>query len=417
MDNKDWTPIVLGADILGYSYVRELHQYYGKKSFVLSGGKSHYVQRSSFTDYETVDRIDEEEPLMKWLRANRGRFGQASPIIFGGTGDWRIRTLSKNKEELTGLGYIIPNIDFDLLDSITQKDIFYGVCAKLGVPFPRTLVYGFKGYAIKEEFDGLEMVKSKEQLKDLEYPLIAKPSNSADWRFTGIKGQHKIYTIKNYEELIGVIEGLEASPYSHALLIQEMLNTEDESLHSLTTFSDKDGNMLLGVAANVILQSHTPTGIGNPLVIFGQGKNQHLLEYAAKILKDQKYEGFANFDVMDGKDGKPRFLEVNTRPGRNTYYFSLAGYSFVKTQIEYYVNKDIALSALSDKERRMDNTFLFSVVSRDTALKSAHGENLKAMEEFLKTGSLSNPLDYKADNFIQKIFARRYMDQQDKINR
>ena len=409
MADKKIVPIVLGSDTLGYSYAREFHKYYKVKSLLLSGVNARYVSLSSFLNCEIVPGIDEEEVLTGWLKKNAGRFKGAAPIVFSGTGDWRIRTLSKHKEELTELGYYIPAIDFPLLDEISQKDVFYSYCAKLGVPFPRTRAWCFGGYKLSGEFDGLSEISSFDELRTLEYPLIAKPSNSADWHFANIPDQHKIYTIRDAEQLERIIRDLQASPYKHALLIQEMLATDDESLHTITTFSDAEGNMLVGVTGDVILQSHTKTGIGNPLVILGRRKYQKILDCAAKLLKEWKYEGFANFDVMDGADGEPRFLEINTRPGRNTYYFSLAGCPFVKPMVEYYINGDKTLSCLTEDERKANSLFLFSMVKREIALSYAHGENLAAASKHFDEGTWENPLICREDNILQRFFAKKYV--------
>ncbi len=407
--SKKIVPIVMGSDTLGYSYAREFYKHYGVKSLLLSSVNARYVSLSKFLDCEIVPGIDKEDVLVDWLKKNAPRFKDAAPIVFSGTGDWRIRTLSKHKEELTALGYYIPAIDFPLLDKISQKDIFYSYCAKLGVPFPKTRAWCFNGYKLEEELAGLTQIDSFEELRTLEYPLIAKPSNSADWHFANIPDQHKIYTIKDADQLVRIIKDLQASPYAHALLLQEMLATDDESLHTITTFSDAEGNMLVGVTGDVILQSHTKTGIGNPLVILGRRKYTKILDSAAKLLKEWKYEGFANFDVMDGVDGEPRFLEINTRPGRNTYYFSLAGCPFVKPMVEYYINGDTKLACLTEEERRADKPFLFSMVGRDIALSYAHGENLAAATRHFDEGTWQNPLLCKEDSFLQKIFAKKYV--------
>ena len=141
----------MGSDTLGYSYAREFYKHYGVKSLLLSSVNARYVSLSKFLDCEIVPGIDKEDVLVDWLRKNAPRFKDAAPIVFSGTGDWRIRTLSKHKEELTALGYYIPAIDFPLLDKISQKDIFYSYCAKLGVPFPKTRAWCFNGYKLEEE--------------------------------------------------------------------------------------------------------------------------------------------------------------------------------------------------------------------------------------------------------------------------
>ena len=406
--DADFVPVVLGADVLGYSYAREFYRIYGVKSFMLSGVKASYSMYSKFTDYHRVPGIDEEDVLIGWLREHRDSWGGKTPIVHCGAGDWRVRALSKHKQELTEWGYVIPNIDFELLDSISQKDVFYSACSRLGVPFPRTWAFCFHGYTM-EEGERLTVLHDPEEVRALDYPLIAKPSNSADWHFAEFPNKHKVYTISDADELIKVIRDLEASTYSHALLIQEMCSTADEALHTITTFSDAEGNMLVGVTGDVLLQSHTKSGIGNPMVILGRGSDRKLLEYAGRLLKEWKYEGFANMDVMDDKDGNPCFLEINTRPGRNTYYYSLAGCPFVKPQVEYFVHGQHKLESMTEAERRADRPFLFTLVSEELVGKVAHGAKREAALAHYADGTAANPMICKEDTLLQKFFAKRYV--------
>ena len=45
--------------------------------------------------------------------------------------------LSQGKQRLQDLGYVVPYIDFPLLDDITQKRRFYEICEELDIPFPK----------------------------------------------------------------------------------------------------------------------------------------------------------------------------------------------------------------------------------------------------------------------------------------
>ena len=82
---------------------------------------------------------------------------------------------------------------------------------------------------------------------------------------------------------------------------------------------------------------------------------------AQQLLEGLPYDGYANFDLkFDSRDGKFRFLEVNTRPGRNTYYVELAGEPFVKPIVEHFMeHKPI-------EEKVNDKPFLYKLVP-DTA--------------------------------------------------
>ena len=405
MQDQDFTSIVFGADALGYSYAREMYRVYGKKSIINASLVQKYTEKSKFTDYHVFENADREDVMLEWLKKNAGSF-QSKPLVFGGAGDWRARTLSEHKKELTDLGYVIPYIDFALLDKVTQKDIFYAMCDRLGVPYPKTKVLPFGDYDASV-LAGTDMeTVTKEDLKDLEYPLIAKPSNSAGWHNAEIRDRHKVYKIDSAEQMEQVYEDVAASNYSYALLLQEVLSTRDESLHSLTTFSDAEGNLVVAVSGDVLIQDRTPAGIGNPLCILGDQRRRDLLEAAAKLIKDMKYEGYANFDVMDGEDGKPRFLEVNTRAGRNTYYVSLAGCPFVKPIVEYYVYGKDLREALTKEEQEADKPFLFSMVPRSVIAKETHGDKKQRALKMFDSGNWGSPLLCKEDSVGQRFWAK-----------
>ena len=403
----DFEPIVLGGDTLGYSYARELHRCYSSKTTMLAGADIKYSSASRFTDYHTIEDIDKEQRLMEWLHAHAGHF-DAQPVVIAGASDWHVRNLSKHKQELEELGYVIPYIDFDLLDDITQKDRFYARCDRLGMPYPKTIVVPFSDSYDDSVLAGTSMrvVREKRELSGLSYPLIAKPSNSADWHYADISGKNKVYIVSSEQELFSIYDAVAASSYSHALLIQERLSASDESLHTLTTFSDANGTAIVAVSGDVLVQDRSATGIGNPLVIMSTGKHHDLLEAAGRFLADTGYEGYANFDVMDDADGNPHFLEVNTRPGRNTYYVSLAGCPFVKPLIEHFVMHHDLHDALSAKELAADDDFLFTMVPRSVIDHETHGAKHDDAMRMFDSGHWSSPLLCREDTLRQRFWGR-----------
>lgn len=403
-----FTPILLGADTLGYSYAREFHKHYGLNTVMMSCFDIKYSTASKFTDFTLVEDFDKEDVTMEWLRNNAQRFANTTPLVLGAASDWHVRTLSKHKDELQDLGYVIPYIDFDLLDEVTQKDRFYAACDAEGVPYPKTWVVPFGESYDPSFLEGTQMrlVDARDALASLEYPLIAKPSNSADWHYADIEDKHKVYTIKDADHMLRVYDQVAASSYHHALLLQEVLNTSDESLHSLTTFSDAQGNMLVGVSGNVLVQDRSATGIGNPLVILGDERRQDLLQDAAKLLKHFEYEGYANFDVMNDADGNPHFLEVNTRPGRNTFYVSLAGCPFVKPIVEHYVHGRDLHEALDPSELAAEDPFLFCMVPRSVVEQETHGDKKERALKLFDAGVWQNPLLNKEDGAKQRFWAK-----------
>ncbi len=57
-----------------------------------------------------------------------------------GCGDSYVALISKHKAELEK-NIIAPYIDFDLMNSLQQKETFYKLCEKHGVDYPGTIIY------------------------------------------------------------------------------------------------------------------------------------------------------------------------------------------------------------------------------------------------------------------------------------
>ena len=131
------------------------------------------------------------------------------------------------------------------------------------------------------------------------------------------------------EELSHIYAELRESCYDKDLLVQDMIPGFDESLYSITCFAWQ-GNVEFSVLGHVLLQDHAPSAIGNPVVIVGDTEmpdwKVKLLDDAKRFLEHVGYTGFANFDVMyDSRDDTYKFLEVNARLGRNSWYLDIAG--------------------------------------------------------------------------------------------
>ena len=410
-NHADFMPLVLSGDALSYSYAREFARVYGTTTTVLATADIKYTSKSRFTRYHVIDDLDQEDVMMSVLRdiAADTPIGAKPWLLLAGASDWNVRTLSRHKEELEKLGFVVPYIDFPLLDDVTQKDRFYAMCARLGVPFPKTVVIPFSpSYEFPDmpaRCNDMTCLESDNvDAKAFTYPLIAKPSNSADWHYARINDKHKVYSIENPQQLDTLIDAVKESGYSHALLLQEMLSTSDDSLRTITTFSD-EGEVAVGVLGHVAIQDRSSTGIGNPLAIYGDGHNHDgLLEMAAKLVSEMHYDGYANFDVMYGKDGKPRFLEVNTRPGRNSYYVSLAGCPFVKPIVEHNVHHRATRDSLTGFEACADKRFLFTMVPRHVAAKEVHGLLREEVLKMYANDKWANPLMNDDDCLSQRFW-------------
>ena len=381
-------PVVCGADILGYAYVRCYHEAYGIKPVVLSAIDVKVTSSSKFCDYRVVPGINDEDGFMEAVSALGAEIAAAGKVgIIHGSADWNTRIISAHKEELSQW-YVVPYIDFDLLDDITQKERFYELCEELGMDYPKTW-----------RLDCAD----KEATIDASafpYPLVAKPSNSATYDLLEFPEKKKIYEIEKPDELVATYDAVRRSGYNHSLIVQDFVPGGDDAIRSLTTYSDASGNLRVVSGGRVALQDHSPLALGNPVCILGE-KIEPIVEGARKFLKRVGYRGYANFDIkFDERDGCYRFFEVNARPGKNTFYVTLGGMNFVKPIVEDWVlGREVPYTEAYDP-------FVYTVVPPKVVRMSVTNEELRdQVLAMFKAKQAHNPNDYAPDTAAHKMWA------------
>ncbi len=385
-------PVVIGGDILAYSWVRELHRAYGiTRTIVLATQDIKMLSSSSFTDYRMIDGLYEGGRVYEALEAIAAEERATDPeriLLVLGCDDVHARILSRGKERLEAAGFVVPYIDFDLLDEITQKRRFYELCEELDIPYPKTWYFDCE--------NGPDELPASE----FDYPLIAKPSNSAKFQAATIEAKRKIYEIESADELQQVWQSIRTSDYDAELVIQDFIPGDDDAIRTLTTFSDATGDVRVVSGGVVILQDHDPTALGNPLAILGE-REPAIIECAKRFLSHIGYRGFANFDIkFDVRDGSFRFFEVNTRAGRNTYYMSLGGVNFASLVVDEFICKRPI------EYREAYRPFLYCCVP-EYVLRRSVG-NIDRLAEALACIEFTNepyPLHYPADSLAHNAWA------------
>lgn len=398
-------PVVVGGDILAYSYVRELHRAYGIESTIVVATQDiKMLSTSRFTDYRLIPGIHEAENLYRALediaREIAAQNPRCVPLVLG-CDDCHARMLSSGKARLEAIGFVVPYIDFDLLDDITQKRRFYELCDELSIPYPLTWYFDCAHGPHELPVD------------DFSYPLIVKPSNSAQFQDADIPRKRKIYEIESAEELAQVWRDIRDSDYANELVLQDFIPGGDEAIRTLTTFSDENGDIRVVSGGVVCLQDHDPTALGNPLCIMGEREDE-IISCAKRFLAQTGYRGFANFDIKyDVRDDTFRFFEVNTRCGRNTYYMSLGGVNFAQLIVQEFVcGQPIAY-------REAYDPFLYCCVPAYVLKRSMDDRaRLRAALARLHSTAEPYPLHYGPDSFLHNFWARTmYLNQIPKFKR
>lgn len=379
-------PVVLGGDILAYAYVRCFHDAYGLRSTVLASADIKAVSTSRFCDFSVVDGIDREDSLISYLSKLGERLTSEGKLgLLVGSGDWYARILSQHKAELERW-FVVPYIDFDLLDRITQKEQFYAICEELGIPYPKTW-----------EFDCADPDATID-VSQFTYPLIAKPSNTARYHYAKFANKKKAYEIQEPEELSTLFDRLKASSYDKELLVQDFIPGDDDCIYTVTIYGDEHGEPRVTCAGRVVLQDHAPSALGDLVCIISERPEPAIAD-ACKFMRHVGYHGFAQFDIKyDERDGSYKFFEINTRPGRSTYYVVLSGLNFVEPIVEDFVlGHEVPVSAPA-------NPFLYAcipsmVVSKTVEKPELRDRVLKMYHDGLACFPLQNPADTPAHRF------------------
>jgi D-aspartate ligase len=384
---KEFLPVILGADITAYSLARSFHEEYGIKSLVLSMSEGGYIANSDIIENRIFPGLENKDVLVKHLIEVGKEFEGKKKLIVLGCGDWYVRALIESKKELSPY-YIIPYIDVDLLNKIVLKDKFYEIFEELGLNYPKTYVY--------------ECGKKNDLKFDFDYPVIAKPANSAMYHYAKFDGKKKVFRFNNEEELRDMLAKLEKSSYNYKFLIQDCIPGDDTYMRVLTCYCDQNHKVRFASLGRTLLEDHTPTAIGNPVAIVNE-VNPEIVAAATKFLEHIGYTGFANFDIKyDERDGKFKFFEINVRLGRSNFYVTGSGFNTVKWIVDDYIYNKL------DDYTVADNINLYTVVPKGVIKKYVPDSDFKSLAlKLWSEGKVSEPLFYSADHNLKHNFYAR----------
>ncbi|WP_051640067.1 hypothetical protein [Cellulomonas sp. URHE0023] len=370
-------PVILGADIGVYALARSFHEAYGVTSVVVAGAALGPVAHSRIVRHEIVDDGHDPRQLVDRLVEVAQRTPSARLLLMANS-DWLVRVVVQHRALLEEY-YVVPFLSEHLLDRISDKATFAEICTDLGISVPRTIV---------QEFDGdWEPVPV-----DLDYPLIAKAASSADYQDVEFEGKKKVFEIATPDELARLWDALRSAGFRGRFVVQELVPGDDTQMRSITAYVDSRGEITLLCSAHVLLEEHTPSGLGNPAAMITT-RDDDMLDQARTFLTSTGYRGFANFDVkVDPRSGQFRFFEVNPRIGRNNYYVTAAGANPMRFVVEDQVEGKAVEPVVVDRE------ILYSILPHRLLLRYVKEPSLHArVRRLVRTKAVAHPLRYARD--------------------
>ncbi|WP_435300197.1 hypothetical protein [Timonella sp. A28] len=380
-------PVILGADIGIYALARAFHEEYSVTSTVVASAALGPIAHSAICDVHLVAHNYNPDVIVAELIKIGQRKKPNEVLILLANSDWFVRVIVQNRAALEPY-YVVPFLGEQILDDISDKATFALICNELGISVPTTYVQDFSN-AHTNQWQPVQV--------DLEYPVIAKAASSADYQDIEFEGKMKVFEIATPQELDNLWASLRNAGFTGRFVVQELIPGDDTQMRSITAYVDRSGAITLLGGAHVLLEEHTPNGLGNPAAMITM-RDDDMFAQAAAFLQHTGYHGFANFDVkIDPRDGHFKFFEVNPRIGRNNYYMTAAGGNPARALVEDYVY------GRSTGQRLVDQTILYSVVPVSMLDHYVREPNLNAqLSHLIQAQRYVNPLDNPIETSLKR---------------
>lgn len=378
-ENKNFEVLLFAGDINVYSVARAFHEAYGIKCFVYGKFPTGPCQNSEIMYYTANPKADTSEVFLNLVEEFAEKNSEKKVLLVG-CGDSYVQLISANKSVLP-TNVIAPYISIDLMTELTNKEKFYELCERVGVDYPATFVH-------RKEMDmNFEL--------PFEAPYIIKPANGVEYWLHPFASQKKVYKADSRQKLNHILIDIYKSGYRDSIIIQEFITGDDTYMRVLTSYSDQNSRVKMMCLGHVLLEEHTPHGIGNHAVIITEHEEE-LEQKFKKLLEELEYVGFSNFDIKyDVKDGKYKVFEINTRQGRSNYYVTAAGANIAELLVQDYIEEQ------EIDEHYVRNENLWMVVPKSVAFKYIESAEYKAqMKRLIEAGKYVNPLFYNEDKGV-----------------
>ena len=378
---REFAPLLFAGDINVYSMARAFYEAFGCKSYAYGKYATGVCMNSAFLSYSANPKCDQAETFMelvyRFASDNRDR-----TVLLIGCGDSYVELIAAARDHLPE-NVIAPYIDLALMERLTHKEEFYKLCDEKGIDRPDTYVYhSGDSLDLKLPFGG---------------PFIVKPSNGPEYWAHPYETQKKVYKVNTVDEVKSVLMDIYGAGYEDSVIIQNFIPGDDSYMRVLTSYSDRNGKVKMMCLGHVLLEEHTPHGIGNHAVIITEYDEALMLKYKA-LLEDLHFTGFSNFDIKyDERDGKFKAFEINTRQGRSNYYVTASGANLAELVVRDRLDEE-------DLELKLvNNEFLWLVIPVKVAEKYvSKDEYVDRINRLIKENKVENPLYIDVDRNKQR---------------
>ena len=397
--SKKFTPILLGSDINVYGMARSFNEAYGIKVKALADIQLAATRYSKIVDVELHHGFSADPTFMDVMRKKMEIYkDHEEPVILIACGDGYAELLAKHKEELSKV-FVVPYIDYDLLEVLISKEGFYKTAEKYGLPYPKTQIITMDDY------------KAENYLTiPFDYPVELKPEDPVSWLNCQFEGRKKTFTIHDEAELADIVGKIYTHGYKADLILQDFIPGDDSNMRTLNAYVDKNHQVKMMCLGHPLLEDPTPQSIGNYMTIL-PAYDEKLYEQVQSFLEKLNYTGMANFDIKyDVRDGQYKFFEINLRQGRSSFYVTLNGYNLAKWYIDDYVE-----DSLKDKKTvygnklKSEHKLWLGVPVKIFKEYTYDNDAKRTAEELIREGRYGTTVFYDKDRNFKRWLLMKYM--------
>lgn len=176
------------------------------------------------------------------------------------------------------------------------------------------------------------------------------------------------------------------------MIIQERILGDDSAMYDLHVYVGSDHKVKLMNMGNVLLEEHTPKGIGSNAATLVE-YNEEIMKKIQFLLEDIGYEGLADCDIKyDARDGKFKMFEINIRQGRSNYRVTGGGNNLAKYIVDEYIyHKPLELTMIKED-------FFWHVVPLGVVYKYVKDkEKIKKIKKLVSENKSCHSLYYSKD--------------------
>ena len=382
--------VLLGSGLGVYTLARAFHEEYGVVATVVTKVGIEPMRRSVTSEVRELGAAASDEDLITALLDLAAERGGRRPQLLLANADSLVQLMSDHREQLTE-HFVMPILDADTLEQLSDKADFARLCTQNGVATPRTEVVDL---GAPREPDW------QPPRTDLPFPVVMKAARTADMAGVRFADKQKVWFIADQQELSRLVRAVAEAGYTGRLVVQELIPGDDTAEGSITAYTDDAGRVTLLCSARVLLGEHTPDALGRPAAMITT-PFEDALEQARGLLEATGYRGFANFDLkLDPRDGVWKFFEVNPRIGRNNFYVSSAG-----ANISRFVVADAIEQRQIEPVMQFDE-ILYSLVPMPLLMRYVREPAMKHWVRTVARRGVRNPWAYPADGRWARRYAR-----------